>query len=316
MTRIIQIAWAVLLAGSAVAQQPTEQPAQPMTTLKLASRVVAVNAVVLDGQGQPVRELAKEAFQLKQDGKPVEIRYFSEDQDLPLTLGLLVDTSGSQVTFLEDEIRASKLFFEAMLRRPTDRALLVQFDTETLLRQPMTAAAQTLENSLMYLDMPRGASMNATRNGTLLYDSIVRTSDTWLGREPGRRAMILLTDGGDNGSAASLDQAVAAAQRADVVVYSILYSAFAEFGHTKPEWARGMNALTNISTATGGRVFTVTSTLRLRDIYEEIERDMRLQYQIGYVPPESKPGQYHKIELKVEGRKMSVHARKGYYSPE
>jgi Ca-activated chloride channel homolog len=306
----------VVLALPTAAQQPNPQPDQPMATLKLGARVVAVNAVVLDERGQPVRELAKEAFQLKQDGKRVEIRYFSEDQDLPLTLGLLVDTSGSQVEFIEDEIHASKVFFEQMLRRPTDRALLVQFDTETLLRQPMTAAAQTLENSLMNLDMPRGASMNATRNGTLLFDSIVKTSDQWLGREPGRRAMILLTDGGDNGSNASLEQAIAAAQRADVVVYSILYSAFAEFGKNRPEWAKGMNALTNISTATGGRVFTVTETMRLRDIYSEIEKDMRLQYQIGYTPPESKPGQYHKIELKVDGKKMSVHARKGYYAPQ
>ena len=312
MTRLIQLACALGMAASAAAQQSD----QPVTTLKLGTRVVAVNAVVLDGQGQQVRELTKQDFQLKQDGKPVEIRYFSEDQDLPLTLGLLVDTSGSQVPFLEDEIRASKVFFEAMLRRPTDRALLVQFDTEILLRQPMTAAEQTLENSLMYLDMPRGANLNATRNGTLLYDSIAKTSDQWLGREPGRRAMILLTDGGDNGSRASLEQAVAAAQRADVVVYSILYSAFAEFGHNRPEWARGMNALTEISSATGGRVFTVTSSMHLRDIYAEIERDMRLQYQIGYTPPESKPGQYHKIELKVDGKKITVHARKGYYSPE
>jgi Ca-activated chloride channel family protein len=204
MVRLIQVVLAAVLAASAAAQQP----GQPVTTLKLSTRVVAVNAVVLDAQGQQVRDLAKDDFQLKQDGKPVEIRYFSEDQDLPLTLGLLVDTSGSQTTFLEDEIHASKVFFEEMLRRPTDRALLVQFDTEVLLRQPMTAAANALEGSLMYLDMPRGASMNATRNGTLLYDAIVTTSDTWLGREPGRRAMILLTDGGDNGSKASLEQAI------------------------------------------------------------------------------------------------------------
>jgi Ca-activated chloride channel family protein len=77
-----------------------------------------------------------------------------------------------------------------------------------------------------------------------------------------------------------------------------------------------MNALTGISTATGGRVFTVTAEMKLRDIYAEIERDMRLQYQIGYTPPESKPGQYHKIELKVNGKKLSVHARKGYFAAE
>ena len=292
---------------------------QPVPTLKLNTRVVAVNAVVLDAAGQPVRGLAKEDFQLKQDGASVDIRYFSEDQDLPLTLGLLVDTSGSQKIFLEDEIHASDLFFQAMLRRPTDRALLVQFDTEVLLRQPMTAAAQTLENSLRFLDMPRyGASMDATRNGTLLYDAIVRCSQSWLGREPGRRAMVLLTDGVDEGSRTSLDQAIAAAQKADVVVYSILYSSVMQFGRSaqNPEWARGQNVLNQISSTTGGRVFTVSTTLPLRDIFDAIEADMRLQYQIGYTPPDSQPGQYHKIDLKSDGRKMTVHARKGYYTPE
>jgi Ca-activated chloride channel family protein len=291
---------------------------EPVTTLKIGTRLVAVNAVVLDEHGQQVRDLTKADFVLKQDGKPVELRYFSEDMDLPLTLGLLVDTSGSQKTFLEDEIRASDLFFHEMLRRPTDRALLVQFDTAVLLRQPMTASAETLENRLHSLDMPRGANMDATRNGTQLYDAIERTSERWLGREPGRRAMVLLTDGVDTTSGATLTQAIAAAQKADVAVYSVLYSAVGEFGYASSnrEWAHGREVLNDISSATGGRVFLVTSKIRLQDIFEEIESDMRLQYQLGYSPPESKAGQYHKIELKVAGKKMTVHARKGYYTPE
>ena len=120
--------------------------------------------------------------------------------------------------------------------------------------------------------------MDATRNGTLLYDAIVKTSYTWLGREPGRRAMVLLTDGVDVGSNAALAQAITAAQKADVVVYSVLYSAVGEFGRSarNPEWARGNGVLQEISSATGGRVFTVTSAMTLRDIYESIEADMRL----------------------------------------
>ncbi len=308
-TRLMLLA---LCCASAFAQEP-------VTTLKIGTRLVAVNAVVLDASGQQVRDLTKADFILKQDGKPVDIRYFSEDMDLPLTLGLLVDTSGSQKQFLEDEIRASDLFFHEMLRRPTDRALLVQFDTDVLLRQPMTASATTLENTLRYLDMPRGTDMDATRNGTELYDAIVKTSDTWLGREPGRRAMVLLTDGNDTTSRATLDQAVTAAQKADVAVYSVLYSAVGEFGNvsTNREWAHGRTVLDAISNATGGRVFMVTSKMRLTDIFETIEADMRLQYQMGYTPPVgSKPGEYHKIELKATGRKMTVHARKGYYTPE
>jgi len=217
---------ALLLAAhcAAPAQEPPPAPQEPVQTLKLTTRIVGVSAVVLDNRGEPVKGLTKDDFVLKQDGKEEEIRYFSQDSDLPLTLVLMVDTSGSQRMFIQDETDASAKFFKAMLTRPTDRAALVQFDYNVLQLQQMTNQLVALENSLGFLSMPHagpgGAAVPRGGGGTLLYDAIIASSQVELTKERGRRAMVILTDGEDHGSRYNLQQAIAAAQRADVVVYS------------------------------------------------------------------------------------------------
>ncbi len=293
---------------------------EPVTTLRLGTRVVSVSAVVLDSHGLPVRDLPKEDFALKQDGKPQEIRYFSEDSDLPLTLSLLVDTSGSEKAYLEEEVLDSEVFFKAMMRRPTDRSALYQFDVEARKVQGLTPSVQTLINSLNFLTIPRGATMDATRGGTKLYDAVVAAALASEGRDRGRRALVLLTDGEDVGSRATLEQAISTAQRADVVVYAVLIGGPEPSRLHAPAAAlsRGSDVLRDISSATGGRLFTLDKQMNLKDAYELIEDDLRLQYQIGYTPPEARAGSYHKIELKVQGApgKVTVQARRGFYTPE
>lgn len=316
---------ALLLAAhcAAPAQEPPPAPQEPVQTLKLTTRIVGVSAVVLDNRGEPVKGLTKDDFVLKQDGKEEEIRYFSQDSDLPLTLVLMVDTSGSQRMFIQDETDASAKFFKAMLTRPTDRAALVQFDYNVLQLQQMTNQLVALENSLGFLSMPHagpgGAAVPRGGGGTLLYDAIIASSQVALTKERGRRAMVILTDGEDHGSRYNLQQAIAAAQRADVVVYSVYYSGDAfrnGMSHPQmPNQVGGRQVLDDISNATGGHVFTVGPKTPLDLIFTQIADDMRLQYQIGYVPPDSEPGSYHKIELKPKARHLSVQARVGYYTP-
>jgi len=309
---------------AARAQEPTQPtPQEPVTTLKISTRIVGVSAVVLDNRGEPVKGLTKDDFILKQDGKEQDIRYFSQDSDLPLTLVLMVDTSGSQKMFIQDETEASEKFFRAMLTRPPDRAALVQFDYNVLQLQQMTNQVQALENSLGFLSMPHAPAAAATSRGgggTLLYDAIIAASQIELGKERGRRAMVILTDGEDNGSVYNLQQATAAAQRADVVVYSVLYSAEAFMSGVSqrpmnPSRVNGREVLNSLSNATGGRVFTVDHKTPLDLIFTQIADDMRLQYQIGYTPPDSEPGSYHKIELKPKAKHLAVQARVGYYTP-
>jgi Ca-activated chloride channel family protein len=294
-------------------QEPTPD-SQPVTTLKVAARVVEISAVVRSKSGEPAGGLTKDDFILKQDGKPQPIRYFSQGSDLPLTLALMVDTSGSQRTFINDEALASDVFFETMMGRKQDRAMLVQFDVAVQQLQGMTNSPNVL-----HLALTRLSSHASAVGGTLLNDAVYSVAKNVLAHETGRKAMVILTDGGDNGSRNSLADAIEQVQRGDVQVYSILYSVrneAAKFGVGAGTPDPGMKILQSLSEATGGRVFTVSPTLSLREIFAQIGQDLRLQYALGYTPPaDMQPNTYHKLELKAKNNRLTVQARKGFFAP-
>lgn len=293
--------------------QDASQADQPITTLKVSTRLVAISAVVKTKDGEIQEGLTKEDFLLKQDGKEVPIRYFSKGSEVPLSFALMVDTSGSQSTFVGDESLASDVFFETMLGRKEDRAMLVQFGPSVVELKSMTNSANAL-----HLALSRLSSRDVGKGGTPLYDAISVVAKNVLAHETGRKAMVLLSDGGDNGSRSSLAEAIEQAQRADVQVYSILYSLFnnlngANAGHA-PAADPGLGALQKLSESTGGRVFTVSPNTSLRDIFGQISQDLRLQYELGYTPPPgTQPNLYHKLELKAKDKKLTVQARKGFF---
>ena len=302
--------WAAALLGMASAH--AQQAAEQVPTLKLGTSLVAVSALVLDLKGVPVRGLTKEDFELREDGKAQSIAYFSEDSDRPLTVALMVDTSESQTAFIRDETAASQLFFTAMLKQPQDRVALLQFDTDILTLHGPTHQPGELEAALAELPQPHTELRTKhPHGGTLLFDAICAEADLHLSKEQGRRAMVLLTDGGDNGSRHTLEDTIARAQRADVVIYSVLYTddVIGLIGQY------GRSILESLSDATGGRVYTVAKKHPLSEIYSDIERDLRLQYQLGYRPPESKPNTYHRLKLKLKGKHAKVYARQGYFTP-
>jgi Ca-activated chloride channel homolog len=295
---------AVLLGLVATHPRATAQD-PPITTLRVETKIVAVSAIVLDKSGQPVSGLTRDSFLLKQDGKPQDIHYFSQGSDLPLTLALMVDTSGSQRNYIQDEIAAGRVFFQSMMKKPEDRAVLVQFDTNILQLAKITSSVTTLEHALAYLSQSH-ADYGPGHGGTLLYDAICAVSHIELSNQKGRRAMVILTDGDDNGSQFGQKKAIEEAQRADITIYSVYYS----------NGGGDEGALKNISKATGGRVFTVSPQMTLEKIYAEIANDMRLQYEIGYLPPDSGPNKYHKIDLKTKDKTLIVQAREGYFTPQ
>jgi Ca-activated chloride channel homolog len=285
---------------------PTAISADATPTLKVTSNLVAVSAVVRDKSGQPVPNLATDAFILKQDGKQQPITYFSQGSDLPLTLALMVDTSGSQRAYIHDEIAAGKAFFPAMMTRPDDRAVLVQFDKAILQLAKITSNVTTLEHALAYLTQSHSDYTAPGRGGgTLLFDAIIAVSHIELGNQIGRRAMVILTDGGDNGSRFSAKQAIEEAQRADIMIYTVYYS----------NGGGDEGVLKNLSKQTGGREFSVNSDMTLQQIYKAIADDLRMSYELGYRPPDSRPNKYHKIDLKTKDKKLQVQARDGYFTP-
>ncbi len=308
------VAMSVMAGGQARGTPERVAEDQPMTTLKVATRVVAISAVVRGKDGAPHGGLTKDDFLLKQDGQEEPIRYFSQGSELPLTLALLVDTSGSQKTFIGDETLASDIFFETMLKHLGDRAMLVQFDTSVLQLKSLTSSANALHLALLGM-----SSRAATAGGTLLNDAVWAVSREVLTREAGRKAIVILSDGGDNGSRHTLEEAIEQAQRGDVQVYSILYSLAGMVGGRSGARAGlpdpGEGALRRLSEATGGRVFTVSPGLGLREIFARIGEDLRLQYELGYTPPAGLPSNtYHKLDLRMKDKKLLVQARKGFFA--
>lgn len=294
-------------AGATAPKPQTEASPEP-TVLRVTSRVVEISAVVKSRDGTPKTGLTKEDFVLKQDGREEPIHYFSQGAELPLTFALLVDTSASQRTFIGDETLASDVFFQTMLGREQDRAMLVQFDTRVLQLKGMTNSANSLHLALSSL-----GTQPSTAGGTLLNDAVYAVAKSILASETGRKAIVILSDGGDNGSRKSAAEAIEQAERGNVQIYSILYSA--------SDNARGLGGdaglalLQKLSDSTGGRVFTVTHTFGLRQIFAQIAQDLRLQYEVGYTPPqELEPNSFHKLELRAKDRNLTVQARKGFFA--
>ncbi len=291
--------------------QNADQSQPPVVTLKVVTGLVAISAVVKSKDGETKTGLTKDDFVLKQDGKQEPIQFFSRGSDLPLSLALMVDTSASQRTFIDDEALASDVFFETMLSRKEDRAMLVQFDSTVLQLKGMTNSPSALHFALSHVSQ-RGSGTG----GTLLYDAIYVVAKNALASETGRKAMVILSDGGDNGSRRTLPEAIEQAQRADIQIYSVLYSmrnSLSDPGRA-PAFDPGLEALEKLSESTGGRVFTVSRTMSLREIYDEIGRDLRLQYELGYKPPPgTQPNTYHKLELKAKDKKLTVQSRKGFF---
>jgi VWFA-related protein len=218
-----------LLAGAALeAQQP--QPQQPLAKISSDVKLVTVYATVRDKKGKIVPTLNQDDFVLDEDGRPQTISNFVRDSDLPLTLGLLVDTSLSQRHVLDDERSASYTFLDHMLREK-DTAFVIHFDREVELLQDLTSSRPKLQVALRLLQTPEldrdgggGQSQGRRGAGTLLYDAIYLASDELLKKQQGRKAIFILSDGVDHGSKKTLEEAVESAQHADTSIYSILFA--------------------------------------------------------------------------------------------
>ena len=304
--------------------------------------MVTVYATVRDKKSQIVANLTKDDFALDEDGRPQAITYFARENDLPLTVGLLVDTSLSQRRVLDQERSASSSFVDHTLREEKkDQAFLIHFDHEVELLQDLTSSRKKLESGLDLLQTPSreetsDSSGRRRGGGTLLYDAVYLASNDMMRKLQNRKALIVLSDGVDHGSKESLSTAIESAQRANTIVYSILFKDDEQSGqrggfggngggwgghgggHRYPQQEQrpdGKKVLERISKETGGRLFEVTKKQAVGQIYDEIEQELRNQYILGYVPDKSPSlSDFHKIHLATKQRNLAVQARDGYYA--
>ena len=319
------------------------------TTFSADVKVVNVLATVRDKKGQIVQNLTKDDFTVEEDSRPQSIRYFSRETDLPLTLGLLIDTSMSQRRVLGQERTASYRFLDQVLREDKDKAFVIHFDREVELLEDLTSSRKKLESALTSLETPqpqqRGggsggggyprAGGGRHGGGTTLYDAVLLASDEIMKKQHGRKALIVLSDGVDTGSKVSLTSAIESAQRADALVYSILFADEEGYGQRGggfggggmgrrgggyPPRSRypqnrpdGKKILQQISKETGGSFFEVSKKLPIEQIYSRLGEELRNQYSLGYTP-ENPGGGFHKISVAVKQKDLIVQARDGYYA--
>jgi VWFA-related protein len=321
-----------LLAGvtTAYGQSPSSAPSpdqdQSSETLKVNVNVVQLFFNVKDKKGALIPNLTKDQFQISEDGQPQTIKYFAAESNLPLTLGILIDSSGSQARVLDMEKQVGGEFLSEILR-DKDMAFVIDFDVNVDLLQDFTNSVHALKVALnsARINTAGGSGTGipglgggtvptqGAPRGTLLYDAVYLASHDELAQQVGRKAMILLTDGEDEGSQLKIKDAIEAAQKSDSIVYVLLCAdrGFYGFGGYS-----GESEMRKLTSETGGRVIDVGNKFeKLKEGFNQISNELRSQYNIGYTPTNPKlDSTFRKIELHTTDKDYKIQARSGYYA--
>jgi VWFA-related protein len=313
------------------APAPKEDDA-PVTTLKVDVNLVSLFFTVKDKNGALIPHLTKENCAVQEDKTPQILKHFQAENNQPLTLGILLDTSGSQQRVLPLEKEFGSQFLSRVLKTK-DEAFLVSFDVDVDLLQDFTNSPHLLERAMDKAEINTAAGNGAagvpgigqgpvpthgTPKGTLLYDAVYQVSNQKLGGETGRKAVIILTDGEDEGSEHKIADAIAAAQKANVIIYGILLADRMQYGSFGLGYS-GNFALKKMADETGGRMIDVGNNgKKLEAAFQQIEDELRTQYVASYTPTNSKiDGSYRKIAVDCKadkGDELKVQVRKGYYA--
>lgn len=272
-------------------------------TERIRVEVDAVNVLVTVNDkttGEFIKSLDQSHFRVLEDGEEQRITNFSKQTNLPLTIALCVDTSSSVKLKLKFEKEAA-LDFLFTIMRPTDRALLAEFDTGVTLLHDFTSNPNDLAEEIKSL---------RAGGGTSLYDAIYLIAEQKMLYETGRRTLVVLSDGSDLTSTHTFEDALRMAQKAEAAIYALSTTRFgADIDHA------GDNALKQLTTATGGRVFFPFSTAQLSKSFREIEEELRSQYNITYEPTRKvRDGTFRKLDVKVDWDNIEVRHRKGYFA--
>jgi VWFA-related protein len=304
---------------------------EPVSTLKVNVNLVSLFFDARDKHGVLVPNLIKSDCGVTEDKVPQTLKNFTRNTDQPLTLGILLDTSGSQQNVLPLEQQTGSEFLHRVLRSK-DEAFLIAFDVDTNLLSDFTSSASQLSRDMQKAQINVGGggygapgigqgpvSTPGGPKGTVLYDAVYLAAREKMSTETGRKAMILLTDGQDEGSNHKLADAIQAAQKANVMVYVLLIADRPFYG------GGGFNvgytgdaAMRNLADATGGRVINVGNNgKKMEDAFASIEDELRTQYIASYTPTNLKlDGSYRKVNVtcKQDGQDLKMQARKGYYA--
>jgi VWFA-related protein len=299
----------------------------PVATLKLNVNLVDVIFTVKDKAGSLVPHLTRGDCTVSEDKQPQTLKTFVAETHQPLTLGILLDTSGSQQRVLPLEQDVGSQFLERVIKQK-DEAFLLSFDVDVDLLQDYTNSPRQLARAMSKAEINTAGGNGAAGipgagggtvptigqpKGTLLYDAVYLAATQKMNQETGRKAMILLTDGEDQGSRTKINEAIAAAERSNVIVYTILIADrgfYGGFGYS------GYSAMKKLTEETGGRLIDVGNNgKKLEAAFEQIEDELRTQYVASYTPTNIKmDGSFRKLSVECRGDGLKVQVRKGYFA--
>ncbi len=303
-----------------------QKPESDQETLKVNVNVVGLFFNVKDKHGALIPNLTKDDFQISEDGKPQTIKYFAAESNLPLTLGILIDSSGSQLRVLDMEKQVGGAFLKQILT-DKDEAYVMDFNIDAELVQDYTRDVRRLQDALNKVKINTGFTTGpipgagggpvptaGASRGTVLYDAVYLSAHDMLSKEVGRKAMILLTDGEDEGSQLKIKDAIESAQKADAIVYVLLCADRGFYGSFQVGYS-GEGEMRKLTEATGGRVINVGNKFdKLREAFDQIAAELRSQYNLGYTPTNNVlDGSYRKIEIKNK-QNYKIQTRAGYYA--
>jgi VWFA-related protein len=308
--------------------QPDDRPA---TTLRVNVNLVSLYFTVHDKRGGLIPNLTKDDCNILEDKTPQKIKNFSAESDLPLTLGILLDTSGSQQNVLPMEQQTGSAFLKRILRSK-DEAFLVSFDVQVSLLQDFTSNPRLLERAMDEAQINVGGGsggvpgigqgpvpVQGTPKGTLLYDAVYQASNDKMRSETGRKAFIILTDGEDQGSTHKITDAIEAAQKSNSIIYVLLIADrgfYSNYGYGLSLGYTGASAMKKMAEETGGRMIDVGNNgKKMEAAFQQIEDELRTQYLASYTPTNNKlDGSYRKLDVSCKGDGLKVQTRKGYYA--
>jgi VWFA-related protein len=287
--------------------------ASPPGQIRVQVNLVNLFATVRDKHKAIVTGLKQDDFQVYEDGQLQEITNFSAESNLPITLGILIDTSGSEYYMLSGEKEAGSRFLGRVLRKG-DLAMIMSFDTDVDLLADFTDDRGLLDRAInrAQINVPVGGVIvqgplpSSGTGGTNFYDAVYLAAHDKLSDEAGRKAIVVLTDAEDTGSKLQLGDAIEAAQRTDTVVHILLVAAD----------GGDQSVAKRLTDDTGGRMIIVRSERNLEQAFDQISEELRSQYTIGYTPTNKKhDGSYRKIRVEMKNKDYSVLTRRGYYAP-
>lgn len=328
-TVAVLIRWTLIAAVVASALLPAQSPPKPAPPPEPDDQVIRIDVDLVNvffsartKKGAYVTGLKQEDLDLYENGAKRDIRYFTKESDLPLTIGLLVDVSRSQENLIQEERVAATTFFREMLKKK-DLAFLISFGSDAELLQDLTNSVSLLEKGLAQLKVnasgggggPTPSTLPSGMRGTVLFEAVWLAAKEKFSQEVGRKVMVIISDGVDYGSRTKIDTAIEEAQRSDTIIYGVL---FEDPRYTSPMYGgfSGESTLKRLAEQTGGRVFRVERRTTLTDIFKEIQEEVRSQYTLAFSPAgEARDGSYRKIEIRPRNnRDLRIQARKGYYA--